>query len=96
VAFLPKGGASHRRFLLGSTHEFAKSKTEGRSQRIGDLNSDVYLTQLDGADIRAVHTGAFREVFLREPKFLSGQADGPAEGEPRESCCLCHAIFLVS
>jgi hypothetical protein len=61
--------------LFGSAHEFAKSQTEGLGQRIGDLNSYIHLTQLDKADICAVHTGSFSKVFLGETNFLPRQVD---------------------
>jgi hypothetical protein len=85
-----------KRLLLGLTHEVAKSETKGCGQRIGDLNPHIHLTQLNRANICAVHIGSLRKVFLRELKFPSSQTDRSPKGESRESCCLRHAILLIS
>jgi hypothetical protein len=85
-----------KNLLLGSAHEFAKSKSEGRGQRIGDLNSYIHLTQFDRTDVCAVHIGSLRKIFLREVEFLPCQADRSPKGDSRDPCCLRHAILLVS
>ena len=70
-----------KKLLLGPTDEFTKSQAKGCGQRIGDLNSDIHLTQLDRTDISAMHIGSLRKVFLRELKFLPSQTDRSAEGK---------------